>query len=80
MCLFVSPLRTDELTAGWTYNQAQEQLVVLQGVAAEKEKAEESAKKAKAEAAKAIEGVYTVLYMLQNVCVGSCISITAAVD
>ncbi len=36
--------------------QAQEQLVVLKGVAAEKEKAEESAKKAKAEADKVIEG------------------------
>lgn len=31
---------------------------MLQGVAAEKEKAEESAKKAKAQAAKAIEGMY----------------------
>ena len=30
--------------------------MILQGVAAEKDKAEESAKKAKAEAAKAIEG------------------------
>lgn len=47
-------------TTGWTNGQAQEQLVVLEGVAAEKDKAEESAKKAKAEAAKAIEGMFSV--------------------
>lgn len=47
---------SNERTTDRTNDQAQEQLIVLQGVAAEKEKAEESAEKAKAEAAKAIEG------------------------
>lgn len=42
--------------------------MVLQGVAAEKEKAEESAKKAKAEAAKAIDGI---LYLCAS-CLVNC--------
>jgi len=63
-CLAVAfgPCPRSSPTDGRANGQAQEQLVVLKGVAAEKEKAEESAKKAKAEADKVIEGKSCVVF------------------